>query len=83
MSIPVHLGVAVVFDDRIDLFARSADGVPMTLRLTGAAAASLAVTLTHVLHGLPVLETSVPAVLDHPEPLPDPPSSLAEPRAPP
>jgi hypothetical protein len=78
MSIPVHLGAAVVFDDRIDLFARSADGVPLTLRLTRAAAIALARELGAVLTGQSDAIADIPATLDHPETL-----STQEPRAPP
>ena len=78
MSIPVHLGVSRVFDDRIDLFARSADGVPVTLRLSRAAATSLGLALFRVLEGQAEPRVDIPATLDHPETLP-----AAEPRAPP
>jgi len=45
MSIPVHVSAVRVFDDRVDLMVRGADGVLVNLRLSVAVARELAVDL--------------------------------------
>lgn len=65
MSIPVRPCCSRVFDDRVDLFARSADGVPMTLRLSVAGANNLAVQLMAAVHER-ADSVGLPATLDHP-----------------
>lgn len=66
MSIPVQPCCSRVFDDRVDLFARSADGVPMTLRLSVAGANMLALQLVAAAGAERVTSFGPPATLDHP-----------------
>ena len=80
MSIPVYPCCSRIFDDRVDLFARSREGVPMTLRLSVAGARALALQLNAAASGHCVESIGPPATLDHPLPLP---GDAAEPRPPP
>ena len=66
MSIPVQPCCSRVFDDRVDLFARSADGVPMTLRLSVAGANMLALQLVAAAGAERAASIGLPATLDHP-----------------
>lgn len=64
MSIPVHVSAVRVFDDRVDLVVRGAEGVLVNLRLSRQAAEVLAedLRLADPRGG----EKAVPATLDHP-----------------
>ena len=83
MSIPVTVSARRIFDDRVDLAARSVAGVPVTLRLSTGEALALAVGLIAATSGAGEIAREALATLDHPPLHPTLPPAESGPPAPP